>query len=1146
MLVTGCRDWKVHGYSPENSVPIIGVGASAGGLEALRDLLSGEDDLSDVAIVVVQHLDPTRESMMAQLLERHTTMAVRRITGGERVAAGTVYVIPPGRGLEIEDGVLRLLRFDAPRGLRRPIDDFFESLARDRGPRTAGVVLSGTGADGSRGLRAIKECGGIAIAQAPEDARHDGMPRAAVGTGLVDFVEPAQMILPKLVDYFRREPGAALPSVETETVAAQVSALCDVLAQATGHDFSGYKRSTLTRRIERRMQVLGLADAADYLAVLRREERERQALFRDLLINVTRFFRDAEVFEALRERSVFPMIRDAREDEEIRVWVPGCSSGEEAYSIAMLFREAMEHYGRYPLVNIFASDIDERMLETAREGTYPTAALADIPEGLRGRFTQAGGDHRFRISPEVRDMVRFSLHSVIKDPPFSRVDLISCRNLLIYFDEPLQRAVLPLFHYALRPEGHLLLGLSETVGRFDDLFEDLDPRGRLFRRRAVRPSYPLDLPFSTRERVPSSPATTPGGEEADRLERRAADQLARRHAPPSLLVDETGGILASWGRIGAYFDFPHDTTTRPRNAATLAKGGLRDVLGPLIRQTAEDRRPHVVRGVEVQGDFGIQEVRVSCEPVRDGAMLVVLRDTAAFRPLGEDEEGMIELASGTDQMQVLENELHATRHRLRAAVEDLEAANEELKSSNEEMMSMNEELQSTNEELTAVNDELKTKVDQLTVANADLKNFFASTELAVVVVDAALCIRSFTEATANLFAFTPSDHGRPLAEVDSPLRAPAYLEAARQVIETGETVEDRLHDAAQGRDFVLRVIPYSRLDGVLDGAIFVLTEVTDVLALERDLVAERARLELAVEVAEIGVWEYNLRTGDMQFNDAAQHFFGLRDGAGGDRLMASIHGEDRRRVWRALRQVSRGRALYNETFRVTLSDGSLRWVRGLGRFIERDGLRTVVGVSYDVTSEYRLIEERELHLREMNHRIKNLFAVVSAMISTSEREASTMKAFSENLRGRVAALDRAHALMLHGDVRSPIALGEILTSLLQPARGRQEVRLEGPEILIPVAQLTSLVLILHEWVTNAAKYGALSWEGGKLDVVWRCAGETLRLDWTELTPREVGFETRGFGSRLIQASAMQLGADLDRRAEGRTMRLSLTMPAFED
>ena len=517
------------------SIPVVGVGSSAGGLEALREMLSAAEVPTGLAFVVVQHLDPHHESMLAELLDRHTGLSVRQCEGGEAIEADTVFIIPPGKGLSIEQGQLVLNDFAQPRGLRRPIDDFFISLANDQQSNSACVILSGTGADGSTGLRAIKENGGLCVVQEPSTAKYDGMPVSATGTGLVDFVKPPQEILACIGGFFFRKNQGA-DKKETPKIADIVEDLCTALRRSIGHDFTGYKQTTFARRVERRMHVLGIGKGSEYLARVQSDHKECDALFRDLLINVTRFFRDRHSFDVLNEIAITSLMRDAAGSEEgVRVWIPGCSSGEEAYTIAILFAEAARTLNLPCNVQIFATDIDESMLKIAREGSYPIASLADIPHELQEHYVIPHKE-RFNFIGQIRDMIRFSGHSLIKDPPFSKVDLVSCRNLLIYFDDKLQKTVMPLLHYAIRPGGFLFLGSSETVGRFDSVFSVIDQKARLFERLPGSPTYPIPLTGERNNRRPAKPRA-----EVEKvtgsIDELAANRLMERYVPASVVLD---------------------------------------------------------------------------------------------------------------------------------------------------------------------------------------------------------------------------------------------------------------------------------------------------------------------------------------------------------------------------------------------------------------------------------------------------------------------------------------------------------------------------------------------------------------------------------------------------------------------------------
>ena len=1134
--------------------PIVGVGASAGGLEALRAVFGGDSGTTGMAFVVVQHLDPTHESLMAQLIERYTDMPVKQASGGETLEADHVYVIPPGHGLALTDGVLELTEFTDPRGMRRPIDDFFESLAEDVRTRAACVILSGTGGDGSRGLRAIKEHGGLCIAQEPGSAAYDGMPTSAIATGLVDIVAEPREVIGALRDFFSRASDGT-PIGEAREVTDHIDDLCAVLREAVGHDFTLYKRSTLSRRIARRMQLLGIEGAGEYLDRLRCDGDECQALFRDLLINVTRFFRDPEHFEALDRLVIDPMVATSPSGAELRIWVAGCSSGEEAYSVAMLVAAAAERHGKRPYVQIFATDIDEKMLDIARAGAYPLSALGDIPRPLREQYT-VGGSDKFIVANRIRDMVRFSTHNVVRDPPFSKVNLVCCRNLLIYFNEELQRQVLPIFHFALAGSGHMFLGSSETVGRYEDLFDPVDQGARIFRRRNVTGRYALPVSPPAAPRRPRLLRDTAAQERpiVNGTEIAALTRVAERYAPISLLVDREGLLLERWGAAGRYLDFP-ERLERTVHIPSLARPGLRELIGPLIRQVSETGRRAGATGVDIRTAFGTVEAKVICEQLGDDAFLFVIEETG---PLAVHPDDFDEFDMEEGQNKFLEEELQATRHRLRSTVEELETTNEELKSSNEEMMSMNEELQSTNEELTTVNDELKNKVDQLTVANADLRNFFDSTQIAVLVVDAGLRLRSFTDAALDFFPIDGSDLGKPLGELTTRIDRQSFLPLAEKA-RNGEAVEERTHAEALGAEIIVRANPYTRGDGTTDGATLIFTDVTQALSLERKLREEQERLRLALDVAGIGVWEHHPASDSLVLDETARQLLAIRADDEGDRMepiLAAMEDGERVRAEEALRQAIEGDGDLDETFRFVGGNGETRWLHALGRMMDGSGKRKLVGVIFDVTPERALLAQRELMIREMNHRVKNLFSVISAMISIAARESDDIETFAEDLRGRIHALGRSHALTSRiesgTNASGSIPLRQLVETVIRPSRSSQAISIEGSDIDVPNSQITSIALILHEWATNAAKYGVLANDaaknGGRLAVSWTEKDGEVELTWVESGHAPDGGDgdgdadadadaggdgtKAGFGTRLVQTAARQLQGEIE--GEGRT------------
>ena len=1126
------------GNGRDEDLAVVAIGASAGGLEALREVFAGHSGLPGMAFVVVQHLDPNHDSLMAQLLERHTDMVVTQASDGDQLERNHIYVIPPGHGLAVAGGVLHLTEFKDPRGLRRPIDDFFESLAEDRRNRSACVILSGTGGDGSRGLRAIKEYGGLAVAQEPATARYDGMPVSAIATGLVDIILPPAQIIEALGNFFARAEDIELD--EAEEAANHVDDMCAALRDAVGHDFSGYKRSTLSRRIARRMQVIGVKTSGEYLARLKQDADECKALFRDLLINVTRFFRDSEEFGKLREMVIEPLVASTRDGGELRMWVAGCSSGEEAYSLAMLVAETMQSLGRRPYVQIFATDIDDKMLDIAREATYPLAALADIPIKYHADCLTIGMDS-FTIAPRIRDMVRFSAHNLVRDPPFSKISLLSCRNLLIYFDERLQREVLPAFHFALSEGGYLFLGSSETIGRFEDLFQTVDQRARIFARREGSVRYPMNFTAA----VPAR--RTREASEATRakprpLEMLALSRLAERHAPVSFLVDSEGSVFNKWGDVARFMNFP-ERADGALNILRQARPGL-EVLGPILRDCAKACAPRIARDVSVTTPFGTQPIAVIVEPVGNDGYLVVLRETGAFEPRPGD--GLEEFERGESEIDYLQDELQTARLLLRTTVEELETTNEELKSSNEEMMSMNEELQSTNEELTTVNDELKEKIDQVTTANADLKNFFESTDLVVIVVDRNLEIRSFTEAAKRIFSLGDRAIGQQLARVESEFSDDRYLGMASEAARVGKASDYRAMTRDGKGQYIARVIPYRLLNGSIAGATLVFTDVSTSLRLESELAEERARLRMALEVAQIGIWEYEPATGRTVLDAQERHLIDVGEEEAGDDmegLLARLPAEDRDRVNGALRRAMDGKQLFNETFCINLRTGGTRWLHGLGRKLVVGDTEKFIGVTYDVTREQQMLAERELMLREMNHRVKNLFAIITAMIKLSSRKATSIEQLTADVCERIYALGRSHSLTVDNP-SGETPLRTLLEVAVKPVVNGQQVIFDGPEVALPYRLVTPCAMIFHEWVTNSSKYGALAISDGHIAVNWAVKDGLVHIGWheTNFDADPSVQDTPGFGTQMIAASARQISGKVGSAPQERGYMRNLEFP----
>jgi two-component system, chemotaxis family, CheB/CheR fusion protein len=840
----------------EAAFPIVGIGASAGGVEALEGFFGGVPARPGLAFVVVTHLSAERESMLHQVVRHYTSLPVHIATDDMRVEVDCVYVMRADAILTIESGRLRLRGVGASRREPKPIDVFFSSLAADQGELAVGVVLSGGDGDGTLGIKAIKERGGLTLAQA-----HDGhgpqypdMPQSAISTGLVDFAVPAAEMGARLAEFARslHLPGPPERADDFEKARQEIYA---ILRNRIGHDFAGYKTRTFARRVQRRMQIRHIESLDGYVELLGQDQKEVGALFRDLLITVTNFFRDADAFQNLAA-VVIPKLFEGRGAEDtVRVWVPGCATGEEVFSIGILLREHMDQLTAIPRVQIFGTDIDEHALATARFGRYPEAMLDGVSAERRGRFFVQDGAS-YIVAKEVRDLCIFSPHSVIRDPPFSRMDLVSCRNLLIYFATDVQSKVIPLFHYALRPDGYLLLGTSENVSRFGDLFAPIDKKHRIFRRREGG-TPAVDLPIIIGKRLGEAAVEvsrkSPLGSTA--LRQFVEANVLERFAPPYVVVNGEGDVVFYSNRTGKYLEAAGGMPTR--QILAIARRGLRLDLRAMLHEAIETGTAVTREGIRVEGDDGrVQPVALTIAPLSqrnggDPLFLVVFNDQG---PTLSQEEALARAPTTHDGNLVpLERELMETRERLQAVIEEYETALEELKSSNEELVSVNEELQSTNEELEAskeelqsVNEELHTvnadlseKVDSLDRANSDLQNLFESSDVATIFLDADLRIRSFTPAVTQIFNILPGDRGRPITDLSSWLSLPDLAADIAEVFGGREAVERRIdHHKA---NYLVRVGPYRDGSQNIDGVVVTFVNVTSLTQAEnrlRVLVAE--------------------------------------------------------------------------------------------------------------------------------------------------------------------------------------------------------------------------------------------------------------------------------------------------------------------
>jgi two-component system CheB/CheR fusion protein len=824
------------------STRIVGLGASAGGLDALEQFLSHVPAASGLAYVVVQHLDPTHKAMLIELLQRATPMPVREAEQSTRVVPDVVYVIPPNRELTVAQGALRLTVPSQPRGLRLPIDVLFCSLAGDQGDRAIGVVLSGMGSDGTLGLQAIKTQGGLTLAQEPHSAQFDSMPKSAIDAGAADIVGPPADLPRRILHATTLRPA--------EGVLEAPDAILELLHRHTKHDLTSYKPSTLRRRIERRMAVHSLRNKAEYEALLRTNPAEIELLFKELLIGVTSFFRDPEVWEELRSVALPNLLAHGESGKRFRAWVAGCSTGEEAYSLAMLFTEVREQLPERAgcTLQIFATDLNGDAIALARRGRFSAKIAADVSPARLARFFRplAGG---FVIDQRIREMVLFAQHDVIMDPPFTRLDLLVCRNLLIYFNATLQRRLLPLFHYSLLPGGLLMLGGSETVGSAQSLFPLVSSRARLYRRGAdAALTRPVDFPVYRRPSVrpPSQEQPVPEPSLPNLSLSSLADQLLLQNfAPPAVLVNELGDIVYISGRTGKYLEPAAGKANW--NIHVMARPAIRTQLAVAMRQAVKERASVELRGLRIEPD-STQLLDITVQLIEhskglEGMLLIVFRDlppAPATRSRRRVQAGEIEPAVAAE-LQRLQEEIKALRDAMRASEEERQAATEELQSTNEELQSANEELttskeesQSMNEELQTINAELQSKLDDLAVAQSDMQNLLNSTDIATLFLDKDLNVRRFTEQIKRVINMREADIGRPLSDLTGSLNYSEMIKDAEQTLRTLAFTEKEI-STTDGHWFKVRIMPYRTVANVIQGAVLTFVDITAAKELESRL-----------------------------------------------------------------------------------------------------------------------------------------------------------------------------------------------------------------------------------------------------------------------------------------------------------------------
>lgn len=814
-----------------SALPIVAIGASAGGLEAIEQFFAHMPADSGMAFIIITHLDRTHVSIMPELIKKYTDMQVFSIRDGMKVNADTVYVIPPNTNITINDGILHFAKQPKPHYLNLPINFFLEALAEDRKENAMAIILSGTGSDGSLGIKAIKSQEGLVIAQDPVTAKYDGMPQSAVNTGLTDYILPIEQMPDYLLKHLHHG------GLNEKKISAEIQQIFSILRMHTGHDFTSYKINTIYRRIKRQMLLHQINLMADYVKFLREHPHEIKTLFKDLLIGVTSFFRDPGAFEVLKQSIIPKLLKNKTDQYCIRIWIPGCSTGEEVYSIAIILKECLEEMKSYVTIQIFATDIDFNALETARAGLYPESIENEISsERLKRFFIKE--NNAYRIRKEIREIVVFGAQNIIKDPPFTKLDIICCRNLLIYFNTALQKKLFPIFHFSLKPKGILFLGTSEAIGGYDDLFKLVAKKWKIFERKDAD-AYPYIgfnfSPVSYNNEFASLPAykSNPAVEKNE-MHDAIREFLIDNFAPTCLIINKKGDIIYSQENAHAYLSL--GAKIDGNNLLAIFPLKIKRELTAFLRKTGN--RPECIE----YNNFPIKNLRKKPASVNlkisriidhnrlDNLFLVVLEKTATkparkLKTYGSTSQMLSKITELEDELQDTKETLQATIEELQSSNEELQSTNEELQSTNEEIETSKEELQSLNEELVSVNSELENKLDQLASIHDDMNNLFNSTEIAAIFLDNDLHVKRFTPKVQELVRLIPSDIGRSIQDFATNIK---YKNLINEIKEVQKTLIPKQFEARSknSKDYLVRILPYRTLSNMIDGVIITFDDIS--------------------------------------------------------------------------------------------------------------------------------------------------------------------------------------------------------------------------------------------------------------------------------------------------------------------------------
>lgn len=879
-----------NGESNYQSFPIIGIGASAGGLEALEIFVKNIPIDSGMSYIIVQHLSPDYKSLMVELLSKHTRLKVQRVEDGMIAEPDSIYLIPPRKSLTIFHGKLYLTDLSYGKVLNLPIDVFFRSLAEDQGEKAVGIILSGTGSDGTLGVRAIKGSGGMIIVQDPDSAKFDGMPKSAINTGLADYILAPENMPERIKGYFQHFYNYRTDNTANALFLDESSLLkiLSIIKNKSGMDFTNYKPNTIIRRVERRISINQIDSASEYISLLLRSESEINTLYKDLLINVTKFFRDSDAFDIIKSKVIPNILKSKNPDDPVRVWSIGCSTGEEAYTLAMLFSEVMEDNDQDLSIKVFATDIDREAIEFAGYGLYPESIISDIgPQRLKKFFISR--NEGYQINENIRKMVIFATHNIIKDPPFSKIDLICCRNMLIYLKPNAQRKILSIFHFSLNQEGYLFLGNSESIGELTNMFSVYDNKWKIYTyKEGIYLPKPNDLLFPMLNRDKSGimrkEPFVPKDMDKERVIDSIYETLINDYIPPSIIIDEKGELVYIIGNVQKYVSLPSGRISV--NIQKILNKDILTIVNVAIHKVRKERKDIFYKGIKIGNDDNSILIDMRVRPLydkRNRRMMIMV----IFEEVKQKESRIIESEDDcqssiqNQRIMDMEQELIYTKENLQAAIEELETSNEELQSTNEELISSNEELQSTNEELQSVNEELYTvnsehqkKIEELTQLNNDINNLLKNTNIGTIFLDKQLLIRKWTPAIKSVINIIDTDVGRPIHHISHNTLYENFLDDIKKVLNTLKEKEVEI----RGKDdkwFLMRIIPYRTIENAVDGVVITFVDITEIKEFEETIDRERRLLYSVLDNSPVCKTIVDI-TGDITYaNYHAQKLFGL-------------------------------------------------------------------------------------------------------------------------------------------------------------------------------------------------------------------------------------------------------------------------------